>query len=221
MSKLRKEKPRGAMGNYTCACGKSFTARVADRNRGWARFCSKACAKKLGATPVKPKTKDYPNERDCEHGLLRGKCESCDLAQAEQRIAELEEKNAHLEHIQSSHDQVWKELGDMIHQRDELSATVERLRNAIEYCTSYLDENKLNTIGSRSKAHNELHTALQLTPQQSLAEHDAEVARKAFEAGAKWWSELFNNISCSKKVYTNGASEAANEYAKRIKDGER
>jgi len=29
---------------YKCkCCGKSFTARIADRNRGWARFCSKSC----------------------------------------------------------------------------------------------------------------------------------------------------------------------------------
>ena len=29
---------------YSCRrCGKSFTARVADRNRGWALFCSKSC----------------------------------------------------------------------------------------------------------------------------------------------------------------------------------
>ena len=29
---------------YRCArCGDPFTARVADRNRGWARFCSKSC----------------------------------------------------------------------------------------------------------------------------------------------------------------------------------
>jgi hypothetical protein len=31
---------------YKCAnksCGKVFTARTADRKRGWARFCSKSC----------------------------------------------------------------------------------------------------------------------------------------------------------------------------------
>ncbi|MDP9992014.1 hypothetical protein J2W28_001042 [Variovorax boronicumulans] len=29
---------------YRCACcGDPFIARVADRNRGWARFCSKSC----------------------------------------------------------------------------------------------------------------------------------------------------------------------------------
>ncbi len=30
---------------YQCKhCGDPFVARVADRNRGWARFCSKSCA---------------------------------------------------------------------------------------------------------------------------------------------------------------------------------
>ncbi len=29
---------------YQCkSCGDDFVARVADRNRGWARFCSKSC----------------------------------------------------------------------------------------------------------------------------------------------------------------------------------
>jgi hypothetical protein len=28
---------------YTCRCGKDFTARTADRKRGWALFCSKSC----------------------------------------------------------------------------------------------------------------------------------------------------------------------------------
>lgn len=31
-------------GQYQCqACGGTFTARTADRARGWARFCSKSC----------------------------------------------------------------------------------------------------------------------------------------------------------------------------------
>jgi hypothetical protein len=33
-----------SMGNYRCDCCKQmFRARVADRNRGWARYCSKSC----------------------------------------------------------------------------------------------------------------------------------------------------------------------------------
>lgn len=32
---------------YRCkCCGQPFTARVADRKRGWARFCSKSCKAK-------------------------------------------------------------------------------------------------------------------------------------------------------------------------------
>lgn len=35
---------RGATETYKCKrCKQPFTARVADRNRGWARFCSKSC----------------------------------------------------------------------------------------------------------------------------------------------------------------------------------
>lgn len=35
---------RGAKKVYRCKnCGDPFTARVADRKRGWARFCSKSC----------------------------------------------------------------------------------------------------------------------------------------------------------------------------------
>lgn len=35
---------RGATATYKCGhCGGPFTARTADRKRGWARFCSKSC----------------------------------------------------------------------------------------------------------------------------------------------------------------------------------
>ena len=36
----------------------------------------------------------------------------------------------------------------------------DELEAAIRYCSDYLNENKLNTIGSWSKAHNELKSAL-------------------------------------------------------------
>lgn len=42
-------KKRGATVVVTCAnkrCGDQFTARVADRKRGWAKFCSKSCKAK-------------------------------------------------------------------------------------------------------------------------------------------------------------------------------
>lgn len=42
-----KLKSRGAIGNYKCQCCKQdFEARVADRKRGWAKFCSKSCKAK-------------------------------------------------------------------------------------------------------------------------------------------------------------------------------
>jgi len=37
---------RGAKVEVECRCGCKFMARVADRNRGWARFCSKSCKAK-------------------------------------------------------------------------------------------------------------------------------------------------------------------------------
>lgn len=35
-----------AMCECRCKCGAMFTAKVADRKRGWARSCSKSCAAK-------------------------------------------------------------------------------------------------------------------------------------------------------------------------------
>lgn len=35
---------RGSTEQVTCGCGTVFTARVADRKRGWAKSCSKSCA---------------------------------------------------------------------------------------------------------------------------------------------------------------------------------
>ncbi len=47
-------------GTYQCKqCGSDFTARTADRARGWARFCSKSCkAIKQTRTGVKRKRHD-------------------------------------------------------------------------------------------------------------------------------------------------------------------
>lgn len=44
---------RGATGTFECearGCNKKFEARIADRNRGWARCCSRACASMLRET---------------------------------------------------------------------------------------------------------------------------------------------------------------------------
>jgi hypothetical protein len=34
---------RGKMVGVKCRCGKTFQARVADRKRGWGKYCSKRC----------------------------------------------------------------------------------------------------------------------------------------------------------------------------------
>jgi len=64
----------GKTGEFNCAnpkCNKKFTARLADRKRGWARFCSKSCAwtKNLANTPSHKKSLDrlvssYHDSRD-------------------------------------------------------------------------------------------------------------------------------------------------------------
>lgn len=40
----KRSKPRGKTAIYKCkTCKDPFEARIADRNRGWARYCSKSC----------------------------------------------------------------------------------------------------------------------------------------------------------------------------------
>lgn len=44
---VKAKKPtRGTKVEVTCVCGNKFQARVADRKRGWGRFCSKSCKAK-------------------------------------------------------------------------------------------------------------------------------------------------------------------------------
>ncbi len=44
MSAQRKPADTAQHAEYKCACcGNPFIARVADRKRGWAKFCSKSC----------------------------------------------------------------------------------------------------------------------------------------------------------------------------------
>ena len=70
------------MATYTCenkSCRKQFTARVADRNRGWARFCSKSC-KAIAQTRrtgyAGPNT--FCNENDWEEDALNAMEEGWD-----------------------------------------------------------------------------------------------------------------------------------------------
>lgn len=54
-------KPRGALVKCRCpACGGRFTARKADRDRGWARACSKSCAAVLRERKGQPMPRYVP-----------------------------------------------------------------------------------------------------------------------------------------------------------------
>lgn len=95
--------------------------------------------------------------RDCKHGHQKGKCDSCDLEQAEkiieqqqQQIAELEQRN------------------------NGLTATIERLRKTI----SKLDGN-IVSAWEWVCIFNKLRAVSELTPQQNLN----AVKRASFIAG--------------------------------------
>jgi hypothetical protein len=51
---------RGAKVEITCACGTKFMARIADRKRGWGKFCSKSCK----ASVQESRTGQYRNYRN-------------------------------------------------------------------------------------------------------------------------------------------------------------
>lgn len=56
---------RGSKAAYKCAnCGETFTARTADRKRGWARFCSKSCK----ASRQEQRTGQYAAYRNRQDG---------------------------------------------------------------------------------------------------------------------------------------------------------
>lgn len=57
-----KRKPRGAMVCVPCEnCKKNFTAREADRKRGWGRYCSKSCKANHRTTTLNPpKDSEHP-----------------------------------------------------------------------------------------------------------------------------------------------------------------
>lgn len=64
---------RGMKEEYTCkTCRQTFVARVADRKRGWARYCSKSCKaiKQARATgyygPKSKNTYDDDHPFSCE-----------------------------------------------------------------------------------------------------------------------------------------------------------
>lgn len=73
-------KPRGTMGTYTCkCCGMPFAARVADRARGWARYCSKRCKavkqeKRTGQHAAHQQRKEGWEHVDADGFTVGGQC---------------------------------------------------------------------------------------------------------------------------------------------------
>lgn len=131
---------------------------------------------------------NFDPTRDCKHGHQKGKCDSCDLEQAaallEQQAAELDALKAHVERLR-------EDLKSILGWRE--------LRN-----TSAIPIDRIEEVA---------RMALDATPQQSLSERDAEVARKAFIAGFK------KGHSTSSDSY-DSIINTSNEYAQHIKEGD-
>lgn len=97
---------------------------------------------------------------------------------------------------------------------NELAAHVHRLREVV---TTGLK----NKRGSALDVLNELDEIINETPQQSLAEHDAEVARRAIES---FKDELVKSVNVMLRPHIEGVCAVVTEqYAQRtygVKDGE-
>lgn len=121
---------------------------------------------------------------------------------------------------------------------EQQAAEIEALKAHVEQLHAALRHLRHNAKASGAEmglALDVAEEALEAVPQQSLAERDAEVARKAFECGFEKGFDLalpikesdynaVNNapssIDMAKRYKQNAASVQANEYAQRIKDGE-
>jgi hypothetical protein len=95
----------------------------------------------------------------------------------ENHIKELEQQNAELVYG-------YREIQT---QRDQLQSLVFNLKNAIAYSLDYLHVNgEMTTIGYNSKCHKELLDADKQTPQQSLANIQAD-AIEGLKESIKWF----------------------------------
>lgn len=111
-----------------------------------------------------------------------------------------------------------QEIIDLIEQQqaeiDTLKAHVERLREALAKCH---DEHIDHYVSC-----DDVKSALDATPQQSLAEHDAELITKFIYKLVEIGNidSLVNETTGDNYLYVGGILQFSNEYAKRIKDGE-
>lgn len=114
----------------------------------------------------------------------------------------IEQQQADIDRLENECDELDTKIEQLDYHCHALAATIESLRDAFT---------KATTLGHMEQAFRE-------TPQQSLAEHDAEVARRAFIACFKETTERFNGDwydECEKEL-----ESYANEYANKIKAGD-
>lgn len=133
----------------------------------------------------------------------------------EQQAEDIVELKAHVERLEidrkrgaDDYSALRDRYDDLMQERNELVAHVGRLRDFIKAIHAYTDDEKLMRL---------VDDMLNQTPQQSLADRDAEVARKAFIDGFYSSADGFNGQWVGDK---NDLDKLANEYAERVKRGE-
>ena len=128
------------------------------------------------------------NGRDCAHGRQVGKCDTCDLIDAEQRILELE---AHVEDL------------------------LEAAQPIIDHYFNWMEVNEVDVTELTPDFQNvycmmvDLNGKLRSTPEQCLAEVKAQAGRDGFIAG------LFSEIHSPTTVWNR--EERADEYANQLR----
>ena len=108
-------------------------------------------------------------------------------------------------------EQLQAQCAELERERDALAAHVGRLRGvSMRACTAPYES---PAYGVKTKGYfiSELADVLEETPQQSLAKHDAEVARKAFVAGANWQA---GGLAFNQPVI----NREANQYIEQLKE---
>ena len=98
-------------------------------------------------------------------------------------------------------------------ERDALAAQNIKMMQSILYCTIYLDDNKLNSIATGSKAHVMLADAITATPLQCLADIKAEAVEDAL---AETYDEIRYRIG---KDFANNIETIILDYAAKIRQG--
>jgi hypothetical protein len=107
-------------------------------------------------------------------------------------------------------DQLHSVVIDILDQRNALAAHVERYKSACEMLYHWHDTSDGGMVVDGDVVRN-LWELESTTPQQSLAKHDAEVARKAFVAGANWQA---GGLAFNQPVI----NREANQYIEQLKE---